>query len=103
LLGSASVRGAFAIRLSLLGVLVAHGRDWPWPKDAPAAAPARHCLRRRPLQFIPPLLDSLGWVFAALLGLVSICLFAFVVLLMLDLRMSVIIPPGFCRGVLPTP
>jgi len=48
-----------------------------------------------PFAFVLHFFDSLGWVFGPLLGLVSVCLFAFVVLLVLDLRMSVIIPPGF--------
>ena len=48
-----------------------------------------------PLAFLGHFFNSLGWVFGPLLGVVSVCLFAFVVLLILDLRMSVIVPPGF--------
>jgi biopolymer transport protein ExbB len=86
-------RGALGFALSLLTMLalatVALAQD-----TAPAAAPSTSG-SGGPLGFILHFLDSLGWVFGPLLGLVSICLFAFVVLLMLDLRMSVIIPPGF--------
>ncbi|HLW64557.1 MAG TPA: MotA/TolQ/ExbB proton channel family protein [Gemmataceae bacterium] len=48
-----------------------------------------------PLAFVAHFFRSLGWVFTPILGVVSICLFALVVMLFLDLRMSVIIPPGF--------
>jgi biopolymer transport protein ExbB len=88
-------RSVFGCALALLAMLalgaVALAQEAP---GAPAAAPAAST-SGGPLQFIMHFLDSLGWVFGPLLGLVSICLFAFVVLLMLDLRMSVIIPPGF--------
>jgi biopolymer transport protein ExbB len=40
-------------------------------------------------------LESAGWLFGPLLILMSIMLIVLVVLLMLDLRMSVAIPPGF--------
>jgi biopolymer transport protein ExbB len=45
--------------------------------------------------FVAHFFRSLGWVFTPILGVISICLFALVVMLFLDLRMSVIIPPGF--------
>jgi biopolymer transport protein ExbB len=48
-----------------------------------------------PLGFLFHFLRSLGLEFGLPLGAVSICLFALVVLLLLDLRMNVIIPPGF--------
>lgn len=38
---------------------------------------------------------SLGWFFGFVLGTVSICLVALIVLLAMDLRMNVAIPPGF--------
>ena len=38
---------------------------------------------------------SAGWIFSFVLGVPSIALVALIVLLMLDLRMSVAIPPGF--------
>jgi len=41
------------------------------------------------------IIESAGWVFGPLLFLMSIFLIVLVVLLMLDLRMSVAIPPGF--------
>jgi biopolymer transport protein ExbB len=41
------------------------------------------------------IIESAGWVFGPLLILMSIFLIVLVVLLMLDLRMSVAIPPGF--------
>src|SRR5262245_19114447 len=41
------------------------------------------------------IIKSAGWVFGPLLLLVSIALVALVVLLALDLRMSIAIPPGF--------
>ena len=40
-------------------------------------------------------LESAGWIFGPLLILMSILLIVLVVLLMLDLRMTVAIPPGF--------
>ena len=85
-------RGVFGYAVALLAVLALGGMALA--QDPPAATPAASTTGG-PLQFILHFLDSLGWVFGPLLGLVSICLFAFVVLLMLDLRMSVIIPPGF--------
>src|SRR5262249_45239537 len=48
-----------------------------------------------PLAFVAHFFRSLGWVFTPILGVISICLFALVVMLFLVLRMSVIIPPGF--------
>jgi biopolymer transport protein ExbB len=86
-------RGALGYALSFLAVLTLGGMALA--QDAPATGPTTVPTGGGPLQFIMHFLDSLGWVFGPLLGLVSICLFAFVVLLMLDLRMSVIIPPGF--------
>src|SRR5262245_31050416 len=53
----------------------------------PAAAPQKNI-------FIH-IIESAGWVFAFALGIPSIALVALVVLLLLDLRMSVAIPPGF--------
>jgi len=41
------------------------------------------------------IIESAGWIFAFALGIPSIALVALVVLLSLDLRMSVAIPPGF--------
>lgn len=41
------------------------------------------------------IIESAGWLFAVVLGIPSIALVALCVLLMLDLRMSVAIPPGF--------
>lgn len=41
------------------------------------------------------IIESAGWLFAIVLGIPSIALVALCVLLMLDLRMSVAIPPGF--------
>ncbi|WP_020471974.1 MotA/TolQ/ExbB proton channel family protein [Zavarzinella formosa] len=41
------------------------------------------------------IIESAGWVFMVVLGLPSIALVALIVLLLLDLRMSVAIPPGF--------
>lgn len=41
------------------------------------------------------MIGALGWVFAPLLFAVSICLVALIVLLILDLRMTNAIPPGF--------
>jgi biopolymer transport protein ExbB len=41
------------------------------------------------------IIESAGWVFGPLLFLMSIFLIVLVVLLMLDLRMSIAIPPGF--------
>jgi biopolymer transport protein ExbB len=48
-----------------------------------------------PLAFVVHFFKSIGIVFGPILGVISICLFALVVMLFLDLRMSVIIPPGF--------
>ena len=64
-------------------------------QDTAAAAETAVKHNAGPLGFLGHFLDSLGWVFGPLLGVVSICLFALVVLLILDLRMSVIVPPGF--------
>jgi biopolymer transport protein ExbB len=47
------------------------------------------------LEFLVHFFKSLGIIFGAILGIISICLIAFVVMLFLDLRMRVIIPPGF--------
>src|SRR3982750_1489638 len=41
------------------------------------------------------IIESAGWIFGPLLILMSIFLIVLVVLLMLDLRMTVAIPPGF--------
>lgn len=41
------------------------------------------------------IVESAGWVFAFALGIPSVALVALVVLLLLDLRMGVAIPPGF--------
>lgn len=41
------------------------------------------------------IIESAGWIFMVVLGLPSIALVALIVLLLLDLRMSVAIPPGF--------
>ena len=41
------------------------------------------------------IIESAGWVFGPLLLAVSICLVALIVLLVLDTRMTVAIPPGF--------
>ncbi len=41
------------------------------------------------------IIESAGWIFGPLLIIMSICLVVLIVLLMLDLRMSVAIPPGF--------
>ena len=61
------------------------------PADA-AAPPAKS---GGVLEFLVHFFKSLGIIFGAVLGIISICLIAFVVMLFLDLRMSVIIPPGF--------
>jgi biopolymer transport protein ExbB len=85
-------RGAIVIALALLTMLVlgtmAFAQDGQ-PTETTTKPGGG------PLDFLIHFIKSVGWVFGPLLGLVSICLFAFVVLLMLDLRMSVIIPPGF--------
>lgn len=47
------------------------------------------------LEFLVHFFKSLGVIFGAILGIISICLIAFVVMLFLDLRMNVIIPHGF--------
>jgi biopolymer transport protein ExbB len=41
------------------------------------------------------IIESAGWLFMTVLGVPSIALVALIVLLILDLRMSVAIPPGF--------
>ena len=41
------------------------------------------------------MIESLGWVFGPLLLAISVAMLALVVLLLLDLRMSAAIPPGF--------
>ena len=41
------------------------------------------------------IIESAGWTFGPILGIPSVALVALCVLLMLDLRMSVAIPPGF--------
>src|SRR5262245_13398880 len=53
----------------------------------PAAAPQKNIFLH--------IIESAGWIFAFALGIPSIALVALVVLLSLDLRMSVAIPPGF--------
>jgi biopolymer transport protein ExbB len=62
-------------------------------KDAPAAAPAGET-GKRPNLFMH-IVISAGPVFGPMLLLVSIALVALIVLLAMDLRMSVAIPPGF--------
>jgi biopolymer transport protein ExbB len=58
------------------------------PADAgPASVPADNFLRH--------IIVSAGWVFGPLLLLISIGLVALIVLLFLDLRLEVAIPPGF--------
>ena len=48
-----------------------------------------------PLQFLLHFFNSLGWFGNIVLGAISICLVAFVVMLSLDLRMGTIVPGGF--------
>ena len=59
--------------------------------DAPAGKPAAKAAPN----LIVHMINSVGWVFGPLLLLVSISLVALCVMLALDLRMSVAIPPGF--------
>ena len=57
-------------------------------QDAAAAEPAQK-------NIFVHIIESAGWIFGPLLILMSIFLIVLVVLLMLDLRMTVAIPPGF--------
>lgn len=45
--------------------------------------------------FLQHFLRSIGWTFGAIFVAMSICLVALIVMLVLDLRLSVAIPPGF--------
>jgi len=64
------------------------------PVMAQADAPAEGGAKVEKSIFIH-IIESAGWLFAIVLGIPSIALVALCVLLMLDLRMSVAIPPGF--------
>jgi biopolymer transport protein ExbB len=69
--------------------------------DPPAAggdtgtAPAPTATSGGPRNLFWHIVYSAGWVFGPLLLFVSICLVALIVLLAMDLRMGVAIPPGF--------
>jgi biopolymer transport protein ExbB len=62
--------------------------------DVVHAAPDEPAAEGKP-NVIIFMISSLGWVFGPLLLIVSVCLVALEVLLVLDLRMSSAIPPGF--------
>ncbi len=64
------------------------------PVMAQDAPPAEGATKVEKSIFIH-IIESAGWLFAVVLGIPSIALVALCVLLMLDLRMSVAIPPGF--------
>jgi biopolymer transport protein ExbB len=73
--------------LALLVVLMTAGPALAQEPGGDTAAPQKNI-------FIH-IIESAGWVFGPLLILMSIFLIVLVVLLMLDLRMTVAIPPGF--------
>ena len=75
--------GRFLVLLMTAGP--AHGPGRPRPADQPAGQK----------NIFVHIIESAGWVFGPLLILMSIFLIVLVVLLMLDLRMTVAIPPGF--------
>ncbi len=79
---------AFGIGLAaVLVVLLTAG-----PALAQDGAPAEPAAQKNIFVHV---IESAGWVFGPLLILMSIMLIVLVVLLMLDLRMTVAIPPGF--------
>jgi len=59
----------------------------PSPATAPSATPTRGLFSH--------ILHSVGWTFGLVLLFVSVCLVALVVLLSMELRMTMAIPPGF--------
>ncbi len=73
---------------------VAHAQDAP-PAAAPAAPPPAASSGPSAIDLFWHILNSLGWVFGIVLGIVSVSLVALVVLLAMDLRMGAAIPPGF--------
>jgi len=92
----------------LAGSALAQPPEGEPPAPAPApAAPANPATETKaggdpkaaakggPFDFIVHFFDSLGWIGILVLGAISICLVAFIVLLMLDLRSGVIEPYGF--------
>src|SRR5262249_36094348 len=56
--------------------------------------PAGETLGERPA-FIVHFLKSIGWVFGGIFIVLSVSMVALIVLLALDLRMAVAVPPGF--------
>jgi len=62
---------------------------------AQEGAPAGEGGGGAPPSIIIHIIQSAGWVFGPIMLLVSVCLVALVVLLAMDLRMSLCVPPGF--------
>ena len=62
-----------------------------WPRKAKHPLPPTETEKN----IFVHIIESAGWIFGPLLILMSIFLIVLVVLLMLDLRMTVAIPPGF--------
>jgi biopolymer transport protein ExbB len=91
MLASVSRRRWVALGISVAAVVVLLLTAGPvLAQDAPAA--------EQPIgqkNIFVHVIESAGWVFGPLLILMSIFLIVLVVLLMLDLRMTVAIPPGF--------
>lgn len=73
--------------LAVFVVLLLAGPVMAQEGEAPAVRPTKNIFLH--------IIESAGWIFGPLLIIMSVGLMALIVLLALDLRMSVAIPPGF--------
>src|SRR5262245_13835231 len=95
MLASLSRRRSVAFGAGLLAVLVLLIFAGPvMAQDGGGEAPQKNIFVH--------VLESAGWLFGPLLILMSIMLIVLVVLLLLDLRMTVAIPPGFVNAFIDT-
>src|SRR5262249_47949585 len=76
--------------LALLAVAVARAVAGPAPAQTEGATATE-----QQDNLLIHIIKSAGIIFGPLIGLISICLVALIVMLLLDLRMSVAIPPQF--------
>ena len=88
----ATLRTAFALAAAAFLLVALPGLAFGQDGEAPAAAPAAGGGSDNKVVFI---IQSVGWVFGAVLLGTSVWLIALCVLLFLDLRMSAAIPAGF--------
>jgi biopolymer transport protein ExbB len=87
---SFALAGLLALFLLAFGVSICQPAHAQEPGDAEATAPAKQAS-----SFLSHIIKSAGPVFGPLILVISICLVALIVLLAMDLRMNVAIPPEF--------